>query len=226
MRVLVVEDEPRMAAILRKGLEEEGCSVLVARDGREGLSLARTCDLDAVILDVMLPLLDGLEVARRLRREGSNIPILMLTARDATADVVAGLDRGADDYLTKPFAFEVLLARLRAIARRASVPRPATLQVSDLTLDPATREITRGNDKLAITRTEFKLLEFLMRRAGRVVPRSTLIEAVWGFDGEIEENTLDAFVHLLRSKLEAGGRARLIRTVRGIGYCLQDERNQ
>jgi DNA-binding response OmpR family regulator len=222
MRVLIVEDDQRMAKVLKKGLEEEGCSVLIATGGREGYDLALGHDLDAVVLDVMLPGMNGFEVAKRLREGGCQVPILMLTARDANRDIVAGLDCGADDYLTKPFSFEVLLARLRAVARRGSVPRPVRLKVSDLVLDPAAHEASRGGESIALTRTEFKLLQFLMRRAGRVVPRTTLIEAVWGFDTDIEDNTLDAFIRRLRAKIDTGGRPRLLHTVRGTGYSLKE----
>lgn len=223
MHVLVVEDEPRMADLLRRGLQEEGCSVVVARDGVEALEVARDCDLDAIILDVMLPRLDGFDVLKRLRHGRDHTPVLLLTARDAARDVVSGLDLGADDYLTKPFSFEVLLARLRAIARRGRAPRAPLLRVADLTLDPATREVIRGGQSVQLTRTEFMLLEFLMRRAGRVVPRYALIEALWGLDSDIESNTLDAFIRLLRSKVDAASRRKLIHTIRGVGYCLREE---
>jgi DNA-binding response OmpR family regulator len=223
LRVLVVEDEPRMAGLLKRGLEEEGYSVLVAVDGEQGLELAKNAEPDAIILDVMLPKFNGFEVARRLREGRNQVPILMLTARDAPRDVVTGLDTGADDYLTKPFSFEVLLARLRAISRRNLPDRAPRLQIADLVIDPATREAFRSEEKIPLTRTEFSLLEYLMRRPGRVVPRQTLIEAVWGHGSDIESNTLDAFISLVRSKLEASNRKRLIHTVRGVGYCLREE---
>jgi two-component system response regulator MprA len=223
MRVLVVEDEPRMAGLLKRGLEEEGYAVMLAPDGQEAVEMALSTELDAIILDVMLPKLSGFEVARRLRQTRSSVPILMLTARDATKDVVTGLDLGADDYLTKPFSFEILLARLRALTRRAQPARSARIQVADLVLDPSAHEVWRGSERVPLTRTEFNLLEFLMRRAGRVIPRQTLIDAVWGLESEIENNTLDAFIRLLRAKLEGRERRRLIHTVRGVGYCLRDE---
>jgi len=222
MRLLLVEDETRMAELLRRGLEEEGYAVLVATDGQQGLQMAQSCELDAIILDVMLPRLDGFEVARRLRQDRYQIPILMLTARDTVPDIVTGLDRGADDYLTKPFAFEVLLARLRALIRRGARSRPPQLQVADLVLDPATHEVSRGGARISLTRTEYRLLEFLMRRAGAVAPRQTLIEAVWGFGSDIENNTLDAFIRLLRAKVDAEPRPKLIHTLRGVGYCLRE----
>jgi DNA-binding response OmpR family regulator len=223
MRVLIVEDELRMAQLLRKGLEEEGCSVIIAADGEEGLAAAQTCDFDVIVLDVMLPGIDGFEVARRLRKRSVNTPILMLTARDTIPDEVRGLDCGSDDYLTKPFSFEVLLARLRALARRGASPRPLRLQVADLMMDPATHQVFRGSDRIMLTGTEYRLLEFLMRRAGKVVRRDTLIEAIWSFDSEIQNNTLDAFVSLLRSKIDRGRHPQLLHTIRSIGYCLRED---
>lgn len=221
MRVLIVEDEKRMAALLKKGLEEENHSVTLAHDGPAGLEMAELYEFDAIVLDIMLPGLDGFEVARRLRRNGNPTPILILTARDAVPDVVKGLDVGADDYLTKPFAFDEFMARLRSVARRGHSPRPARLQVADLTLDPATRQIFRGSQEIQLTPTEYRLLDFLIRRAGRVVSRNTIIEAVWGFDQEIEENTLDAFVRLLRTKVDREFKHKLIHTVRGVGYTVR-----
>ena len=223
MRVLVVEDEGRLAALLRKGLEREGYAVALAADGQEAVELGRALELDLIVLDVMLPKLDGYEVARRLRTAAVRAPILMLTARDATPDVVRGLDCGADDYLTKPFAFDVLLARLRALARRGPVLQPTRLSVGDLTLDPATREVVRNRKRISLTKTEFGLLEFLMRHVGQVIPRNVLIEAVWGFENDIESNTLDAFIRLLRRKIDEPGLTKLIHTVRGVGYCVREE---
>lgn len=223
MQILVVEDELRMAELLRKGLEEEGHAVVVSSNGKDGLSIALSHPFDVIVLDVMLPGLDGLSVARRLRDENNKTPILMLTARDAEHDVVSGLNIGADDYLTKPFSFEVLLARIRAVSRRGPIPRDTRMRAGELTLDPASRTVTRGNRPVLLTRTEFTLLEALIRRAGTVVSRDSLIQAVWGFDGEVESNTLDAFVRLLRAKVEAPGERKLIHTVRGLGYCLKVE---
>lgn len=222
MWILVVEDERRMAGLLRKGLEEEGHSVMVAYDGREGLEAARMRAFDAIILDLMLPGLDGYQVLRRLRELGNTTPILVLTARDAVPDIVRGLDLGADDYLTKPFAFSELLARLRTIARRAAPARPTKLQIGGLTLDPATREVYRDGQRVSLTPTEYRLLEFLMRRAGRVAPREEIIEAVWGAEREVESNTLDAFIRLLRTKIDNGYQAKLIHTVRGFGYSIRE----
>lgn len=223
MHVLIVEDEKKMAHLLKKGLEEENHTVSVAYDGRLALEHIEMCEFDAIVLDVMLPGIDGLELTRRLRKGQSQTPILMLTARDAVPDIVKGLDAGADDYLTKPFSFEEFLARLRTVARRGSAPRPTCLKVADLMLDPASRRVTRGYQKIYLSPTEFRLLEFLMRRAGRVVPRRVIIQAVWDFDQEIEENTLDAFIRLLRSKLDRDRSQRLIHTVRGIGYTVREK---
>lgn len=222
MRVLIVEDERQMAEQLRKGLEREGYSVLVANDGEQGLDLGRTLDHDLLILDWMLPKLDGVQVARRLRNAGIDTRILMLTARDAPPDVVEGLDCGADDYLIKPFAFEVLLARLRALARRTAKTQLPVLRVLDLTVDAAAHQVSRGLETIKLSSKEFNLLHFLMHRAGQIVPRRTLIEAVWGYESTIESNTLDAFIHLLRAKVDAPPNRKLIHTVRGIGYCVRD----
>jgi len=225
MRVLLVEDDQRMAGLLRRGLEEEGHVVSTASDGPTGLGVAMSCEFDVIVLDIMLPGINGYEVARRLRQKECRTPILMLTARDSVPDIVEGLDRGADDYLTKPFSFEVLLARLRALIRRGPVPRPVVMQVADLILNPARREASRGGKAIALTRTEYSLLEFLMRRPGQVISRTTLIEAVWGFEREIETNTLDAFISLLRAKVDSGRRTKLIHTVRGVGYTLKEDKN-
>ncbi|MGH9709045.1 MAG: response regulator transcription factor, partial [Candidatus Acidiferrales bacterium] len=190
-----------MAGPLKKGLEAENHCVSLAFDGRTGLELASTIEFDVVVLDVMLPGLDGFEVARRLRRSQNRAPILMLTARDAVPDIVNGLDSGADDYLTKPFSFEEFLARLRSVSRRGPAPRPTALQVGDLVLNPATHQVVRGGREIHLSPTEFRLLEFLMRRSDRVVSRNAIVQAVWDFDHEVEENTLDVFIRLLRSKV-------------------------
>ena len=224
MKLLVVEDEKRMVELLRKGLEEEGHTVVCALDGIEGLKLCRNHQYDVIILDVMMPKLDGYGLVEKLRAEKIATPVLMLTAKDSVPYVVHGLDLGADDYMTKPFSFQELVARLHAIGRRKFVPQLATLKVADLSLDTATREVSRGGSPIALTRTEFGLLEKLMERAGRVVSRQGLIESVWGFDRDIEENTLDVFVRLLRNKVDGDRSEKLIRTVRGVGYVIRAER--
>ena len=226
MRVLIIEDEKGMAELLKKGLEEENHRVALGFDGLEGLELAKVYEFDAIVLDLMLPKVDGFEVAQRLRHSGNQTPILILTARDAVPDVVKGLDLGADDYLTKPLSFEEFLARLRAVARRGSAPRPTRLQVADLTLDPAAHQAIRGGREIRLSPTEYRLLELLMRRVGRVVSRTAIVEAVWGLENDIEENTLDAFVRLLRGKVDKGFSPKLIHTVRGIGYCLRESPKQ
>ncbi len=222
MHVLIVEDEKKMAELLKKGLEEENHSVSLAFDGRDALEMAQSSEYDAIVLDLMLPGIDGFEVARRLRKGGNKTPILVLTARDTVPDVVKGLDIGADDYMTKPFSFEEFLARLRSVSRRVSAPRPTLLQVGDLVLNPASHQVTRAGEEISLSRTEFRLLEFLMRRAGRAIPRNTIVNSVWDSNDDIEENTLDVFISLLRSKVDRDHRVKLILTVRGTGYCIRD----
>jgi len=224
VKLLVVEDEPRMLELLRRGLTEEGHNVTCASDGNEGWELAHGYEFDAVVLDVMLPKMNGFELAKRLRQGKIATPVLMLTAKDSVPDVVRGLDAGADDYLTKPFTFNELLARLRALQRRSTSRPQNQLRVGDLILDPESRAVSRAGVPITLTRTEYSLLERLMYRAGKVVPRNTLIEAVWGFDREIEENTLDAFVRLLRQKVDREGMPKLILTVRGVGYMIREEK--
>ena len=220
MHILVVEDEHRMRELLRQGLTEDGHAVTVANDGHEGLSLAQGSAFDLIVLDVMLPGPDGFAIARQLRKQRNRTPILMLTARDATRDIVEGLNLGADDYLTKPFSFEVLLARVRAVGRRGPIPQAVWLQVADLTMNQGTREVRRGDRPIELTRTEYAILELLMRNAGRVISRERLLETVWG-DSDVEANTLDVFVRLLRTKVEAEGEIKLIHTVRGVGYSVR-----
>lgn len=223
MKLLIVEDEARMADLLRKGLTEEGHMVTCASDGAEGLALAKDYEFDIIILDVMMPKLSGYELAKRLRAEKMRTPILMLTARDSVPDIVKGLDLGADDYMTKPFSFDELVARLRSVKRRALAAEDTHLRVGDLVIDPASRDVRRGEERVLLTRTEYSLLERLMYRCGKVVSRRSLIESVWGFDRDIEENTLDAFMHLLRNKIDLPGRPKLIHTVRGVGYMIRAE---
>ena len=210
-----------MAALLEQGLKEEGHQVYLAADGEQGLATAQSSEFDVLILDVMLPRLDGLTITRRLREGGNRTPVLMLTARDSIRDVIKGLDVGADDYLTKPFSFDVLLARLRAVSRRGPIPQTVRLEFADVCLDTATRRVTRQGRAVNLTPKEHSLLELLLRNAERAVSRNTIIESVWGFESDIEENTLEAFVRLLRSKIDAGFEPKLIHTVRGVGYCLR-----
>src|SRR6266496_1576949 len=224
MRILIIEDEQKMARLLKKGLEEENHTAMVAHNGGDGLELSRTYPFDVIILDVMLPGMTGFDVARQLRQSSSHVPILMLTARDAVSDVVKGLNVGADDYLTKPFAFEELLARLQAIARRGPVERLPQLKIANLVLDPITHTVSRPGKQLHLTKTEYLLLEFMMRHSGRVLARNVIVESVWGFDSEIESNTLDAFLRLLRKKVDTGHAIKLIHTIRGFGYVLREEK--
>jgi two-component system, OmpR family, response regulator MprA len=221
MQILVVEDEQRMAELLEQALHEEGHQVVLARDGREGFEIARYSPFDVIVLDVMLPGMDGLAVARKLRDGGNQTPVLMLTARDAPADIVSGLNSGADDYLTKPFPLEILLARLRAVSRRGAIPRPTCLQIADVRLDPASRQVTRGGEALNLTPREYKLIELLMRNPGRAISRETILESVWGFGSDVTENTLEVFVRLLRMKVDTRG-PKLIHTVRGFGYMMRE----
>jgi DNA-binding response OmpR family regulator len=223
MKILVVEDEKGMAQVLRRGLEEDNHAVSLAYDGLSALSLAEDNQFDLVLLDVMLPGLDGIQVARRFRELRQDIPILMLTARDSVADIVKGLDSGADDYMTKPFSFAVLLARIRALERRVAEPRTRTVRVCDLALEITQRRVFRGTREIHLTPTEFRLLEFLMRHEGRVASRNAILDAVWGPSENIEENTLDAFVRLLRRKVDENEPIKLIHTARGFGYSLGPE---
>ena len=223
MKILVVEDEKGMAQVLRRGLEEDSHAVSLAHDGLSALSLARDTHFDLVLLDVMLPGMNGIQVARRFRELQQDIPILMLTARDSVPDIVKGLDSGADDYVTKPFSFAVLLARIRALERRVAEPRTHTLRVCDLALEITRRRVFRGTREIQLTPTEFRLLEFLMRNEGRVASRHAILDAVWGPSENIEENTLDAFVRLLRRKIDENENIKLIHTMRGFGYSLGPE---
>ena len=218
MQILIVEDETRMAALLEKGLRADGHSVVVASTGVDALEMAQCYTFDVIVLDIMLPKLDGFAVVRHLRERRDPTPILMLTARDAPTDKVKGLDLGADDYLTKPFLFDEFLARVRAVSRRGPIPRPAIFQVGDLTLDPATHQVFRNNRRIELTPTEFALLELLMRNAGRVLERNAIIAAVWNTEDSVEESNLNTFISLLRQKIDSDGAVQLIQTVRGVGY--------
>ncbi|MCP2255490.1 two-component system, OmpR family, response regulator MprA [Prauserella aidingensis] len=226
MRILVVDDDRAVRESLRRSLEFNGYQVDVASDGAQALEKVDSDRPDAMVLDVMMPRLDGLEVARRLRGTGDDLPILVLTARDAVSDRVSGLDAGADDYLPKPFALEELLARLRALLRRAAAeadPQGAgALVFGDLTLDPDTREVCRGDREISLTRTEFTLLELFMTYPKHVLTRTRILEEVWGFDFPTSGNALEVYVGYLRRKTEADGEPRLIHTVRGVGYVLRE----
>jgi two-component system, OmpR family, response regulator len=220
MRVLVVEDEVKMAGLIRRGLVEEGYAADVASSGEDAIWMAQAHPYDAIVLDVMLPRLSGYETCRTLRNAGVWAPVLMLTARDAVEDRVAGLDVGADDYLTKPFSFAELLARLRALARRGGVERPAELEVGDLRLDPAARRAWRGKVEIQLSPKEFALLETFMRRPGQVLSRLQLLEHAWDFAYENRSNVIDVYVRYLREKVDRPFGASSIETVRGVGYRL------
>ena len=223
MKILVVDDERAVRESLRRALELEGYEIELAVDGVAALAaLEDGDDPDAMILDVLMPGLDGLEVCRRLRRTGSRLPVLMLTARVEVENRVAGLDAGADDYVTKPFALEELLARVRALLRRSQEDGTEKLAFDDLELDPGTREVRRGDDPIELTRTEFSLLELFMRNPRQVLTRSVIFERVWGYDFGFGSNSLDVYIGYLRRKTEAGGKPRLIQTVRGVGYALRE----
>ncbi|MCV7003725.1 response regulator transcription factor [Mycolicibacterium alvei] len=225
MRILVVDDDRAVRESLRRSLSFNGYSVELAQDGVEALEAISNDRPDAVVLDVMMPRMDGLEVCRQLRSTGDDLPILVLTARDTTSEKVAGLDAGADDYLPKPFALEELLARMRALLRRTVSDDGSDSQkmsFSDLTLDPVTREVTRGQRQISLTRTEFSLLEMLIANPRRVLTRSRILEEVWGFDFPTSGNALEVYIGYLRRKTEAEGEIRLIHTVRGVGYVLRE----
>jgi two-component system, OmpR family, response regulator MprA len=223
VRILVVDDERAVRESLRRALELEGYEIELAEDGAQALDrLDAEPEPDAVILDVLMPGVDGLEVCRALRRKGQRLPVLMLTARTQVEDRVEGLDAGADDYLTKPFALEELLARMRALLRRTGDGSGETLRFADLELDPGTREVRRDGDKIELTRTEFSLLELFMLNPRQVLTRSLIFERVWGYDFGFASNSLDVYIGYLRRKTEAGGKRRLIHTVRGVGYALRE----
>jgi len=218
LRILVVEDECKMANLLQRALEEQRCAVHVAYDGHDGLRMAQEFSFDVITLDVMLPGMDGFQIACELRQMQIMSPILFLTARDSKVDVVRGLELGGDDYLTKPFSFIELLARIRALARRRRCPPENQLQVGDLVLDCLSQEVTRSGRRIELSRTEYVLLECLMRNTGRALSRHALFDAVWGPQRRVEDNTLDVFIRLLRKKVDHGHQVELIQTVRGFGY--------
>jgi two-component system copper resistance phosphate regulon response regulator CusR len=223
VRLLVIEDEKKVARFIKKGLEEEGYAVDFAFDGEEGLAMVLDRVHDLIILDIALPKMDGLQVLKRLRERNILAPVLLLTVRATLEDKVLGLDSGADDYLTKPFAFQELLARIRALLRRKADAGPPLLQVEDLVLDPARHFVTRGGEKIDLTGKEFALLEYLMRNAGRVLSRAMISEHVWDYDFDTETNVIDVYVNYLRRKIDSGRDKKLIHTVRGSGYVLKTE---
>lgn len=221
MNILVVDDDPEIVSLLKRGLTYEGYAVDTASDGAEALTKAHEKEPDLVILDVMMPGIDGIEVSKRLR-QASDIPILMLTAKGTVADKIAGLDSGADDYLVKPFSLEELSARVRALLRRHKPKEGEVLRFADLSLDTSTREVKRDNEIISLSTQEFDLLELFMRHPRHVLKRDTIYERVWGYDFGGESNVIEVYVSYLRSKLEAGNRTRLIHTVRGVGYVLKE----
>jgi DNA-binding response OmpR family regulator len=223
MRILVAEDDRKVASFIRQGLEEEGHAVDVVADGLAALDALETGAYDLVVLDLMLPKRDGFSVLRMAREWGVRTPVLMLTARDSVADTVTGLDLGADDYLTKPFAFDEFLARVRALLRRGAVQPSATLRLADLTLDPSTRAVARGGRRITLTAREYALLEYFLRNPGRVLTRPMLAQHVWGLDFDPESNIVEVYVGYLRRKIDAPGERRLLHTVRGAGYVLGDD---
>ncbi len=223
MRVLVVEDEIKMASLIRRGLREEGLAADVAVKGEDALWMAQATEYDAIVLDVMLPGIDGFETCRRLRGEGVWSPVLMLTARDGVEDRVAGLDGGADDYLTKPFSFAELVARLRALSRRGAIDKPTVLEAGDLRLDPATRRVWRGDTEIALSTKEFAILQTFMRRSGEVLSRYQLLEHAWDYAYENRSNVVDVYVRYLREKVDRPFGVHSIETVRGAGYRLRGD---
>lgn len=223
MRILVVEDEKKVAAFLRKGLEQETYTVEVANNGKRALELALSEPYDLLILDLLLPGLDGISVLRELRRQHVAMPVLILTARKEVDDRVSGLDAGADDYLVKPFAFSELLARIRALLRRQGPDRSTILQMADLTVDPVTHRVARGEREIELTPREYAVLDYLLRNAGRVMTRTLIAEHVWDYHFDSDTNLIDVYVKRLREKLEAGGEKRLLHTVRGIGYVMRED---
>jgi two-component system copper resistance phosphate regulon response regulator CusR len=222
MRILLIEDEVKLSAFIRRGLVAERYAVDVAKDGRSGLELAQTYQYDLIILDLMLPVMDGSEVLRRLRKENSSVPVLILSARDSLQDKVSNLETGADDYLTKPFAFAELLVRIKALMRRGPVNRASTIRVSDLELDRLSQQVKRSGHRIDLTSKEYALLEYLMSNAGRVLSRNMIIEHVWdqSFDGIT--NIVDVYIRHLRNKVDSGHEPKLLRTVRGVGYTIRE----
>ncbi len=223
MKVLIVEDEHRIAKAIKEGLEDEGYAVDCAYDGSEGYSSASADDYDAIVMDVMMPEMSGYEVAKKLRDDGNNTPILLLTARDQDSDIVAGLDSGADDYLAKPFSFEVLLARIRSLLRRPESRIESRLVVGDLTLDSVSKTVSRSGKVIELSAKEFSILEYLMRNKGRVVSKEMIMKHVWDFDADILPNNVEVFVSYIRNKIDKPFSSPLLHTVRGFGYKLEDK---
>jgi DNA-binding response OmpR family regulator len=223
MRLLVIEDQDKVSGFIKKGLEEEGYAVDIARDGREGLSMALDGVHDLIILDIQLPKIDGLQILRELRDQGVATPVLLLTVRATIEDKVLGLDSGADDYLPKPFAFQELVARIRALLRRRPDTEPALIKIADLTLDPARRLVMRGDKRIDLSPREFSLLNYFMRNPERVLTRTMITEHVWDYDFDSETNVIDVYVNYLRKKIDTGRKNKLIQTVRGIGYMMKKE---
>ena len=221
MRILVVEDEQKVASFIKKGLEEEGYAVDVAADGEEGLALGLARVHDLIVLDIRLPKMDGLRVLQALRQDHVTAPVLLLTVRATIEDKVLGLDAGADDYLTKPFAFQELVARVRALLRRRAEADPAVLRIDDLTLDPARRTVTRGGEKIDLTPREFALLDYFMRNPGRVLTRTMIAEHVWDYSFDTSTNVIDVYVNYIRKKIDSGREPKLLHTMRGVGYVLK-----
>ncbi len=223
MRILVVEDEKKVASFIKKGLEEEHYAVDIAYDGEKGLALAQINEYDLILLDIMLPRLDGMEVLRQIRRNGSNMPILMLTAKDSVEDIVSGLDGGSDDYLTKPFSFAELVARVRALLRRKAREKTDILTVGDLSLSTSTHRVKRGGREIELTPKEYALLEYFMRNPNRILTRTLITEHVWDYHFDPETNVIDVYVNYLRKKIDQGFEKKLIHTIRGSGYMMRGE---
>ena len=223
MRILLVEDDTAIARSLKEGLEDESYAVDVANDGSEGYRTAAADDYDVIILDIMLPEMNGYEVCRALRNDGNKTPILMLTARDAERDIVEGLDTGADDYLAKPFSFDVLLARIRALLRRPNEKLEEILQVGDLKLDPSSKKVTRASQEISLTAKEYGVLEYLMRNKGKVLSKEQIISHVWDFDADVLPNNVELFIMFLRRKIDKPFKSKLIHTVSGFGYKLEEK---
>jgi heavy metal response regulator len=223
MRILVVEDEKKVASFIKKGLEEEHYAVDIAYDGEEGLTLAQINEYDLILLDIMLPILDGMEVLRQIRRNGSNVPVLMLTAKDSVEDIVTGLDGGSDDYLTKPFSFAELVARVRALLRRKEKEKTDLLTVGDLSLSTSTHRVKRGDREIELTAKEYALLEYLMRNPNRILTRVLITEHVWDYHFDPSTNVIDVYVNYLRKKIDQGFEKKLIHTIWGSGYMIKDE---